>query len=245
MKQTVGLTQLRRPLWQTVFGIVILLLFAIGIYLAFVYSPPDVNQGDLIRIMYGHVSVAWIGFVAVALTAVFGGLYLWRSRKIDDIIAVASAEMAIFFSGLTLIGGMTYSKPTFGIFWTWDAKLTATALLFFLLVGYFIVRGLIEDPDRRARVSAVVSIITLADVPIIYFAAEWWRTLHPPLSIRLDGAPSTIDSTMLMVLLYNVVVAALIYIYFMIERVRIGRLEAKVLEQQEAEPAIQGEVIHV
>lgn len=235
----------RRPRWLNLFGLALLGLFGYGVYLALAASPPDVLQGDLIRIMYAHVSVAWICFVAVAMAALFGALYLWRGRQIHDTIAVASAEMGVFFGGLTLLGGMTYSKPTLNTFWTWDAKLTATALLFFLLVGYFIVRGLLDDPDRRARVSAVIAIITLADVPIIYFAAEWWRTLHPPLSIQLDGGGVTMDSRMLFVLLYNVGVAALIYLYLMIERVRIGRLEAHLETRRDAESEMRGEVVHV
>jgi len=235
----------RRPLWLTVFGAVTLVLFAVAIYLAMFVSPTDVQQGDLIRVMYAHVSVAWICFLAVALSAFFGSLFLWRGGRLNDILAVASAEMGLFFAGLTLIGGMTYSRPTLNTWWAWDAKLTATALLFFLLVGYFIVRGLIDDPDRRGKVSAVIGIITLADVPIIYFAAEWWRTLHPSKSINLDGSGVTMDPTMLQVLLFNVAVAALIYIYFMIERVRVGRLELLHEARQEAEPAVRGEVIHV
>ncbi len=239
----------KRPLWLNVFGLLLLGLFGYGAYLALVASPPDVQQGDLIRVMYPHVAVAWICFVAVGMTALFGTLYLWRGRRIHDVIAVASAELGIFFGSLTLLGGMTYSKPTLNTFWTWDARFTTTALLFFLLVGYFIVRGLVEDPDRRARVSAVVSIIAFADVPIIYFATEWWRTLHPPLSIQFDGGGVTMDSRMLFVLLYNVGVAALIYVYLMIERVRIGRLEARLEETlekaAEKDTVTRGEVVHV
>lgn len=233
---------LERPRWLSGFGLVILLLFGYGLYRALVASPPDVNQGELIRIMYAHVSVAWVCFLAVFIAAVFGALYLWRGRKMDDVISAASAELALFFAALTIIGGMIYARPTFNIWWTWDAKLTATALLFFLLVGYFIVRGLIDDPERRGRVAAVVAIIAMADVPIIYFAADWWRTLHPPLTIRLDGAGVSMDPTMLFVLLYNVFVGALIFTYLMIERIRIGRLEAR-LEAREDDRALRGEVV--
>lgn len=233
----------KRPLWLSAFGLLILGLFGYGFYMAIFASPPDVNQGELIRIMYAHVSVAWVCFLAVLIAAVFGALYLWRGRKIDDVVSAASAELALFFAALTIVGGMIYARPTFNIWWTWDAKLTATALLFFLLVGYFIVRGLIEDPERRARVAAVIAIITLADVPIIYFAADWWRTLHPPLTVRLDGAGIEMDPRMLFVLLYNVLVGALIFTYLMIERVRIGRLEAR-LETREDDKALRGEVVH-
>ncbi|MFO7546327.1 MAG: cytochrome c biogenesis protein CcsA [Trueperaceae bacterium] len=226
----------KRPTWLTVFGVVCLVLFGVGAYLALVVSPPDVNQGELIRIMYAHVPVAWIGFVAVAASAVFGMLYLWRGRPLDDVRAVANAEAAIFFATLTIIGGMTYSKPTLNTFWTWDAKLTLTALMVALLVGYFIVRGLIEEPQRRGRVSAVIMIIVLASLPFNYLAAEWFRTLHPAKSVNLDGTGVSMDPTMLRVLLFNVVVAGLIYLYFVAERVRIGRVG--VAAATEREPAL-------
>ena len=236
----------KRPLWLNLFGLSVLVLFGVGMVLALVTSPADVNQGNLIRIMYAHVSVAWISFVAVIATAVFGSLFLWRSKVRDDVLAVASAEMALFFAALTLLGGMTYSKPTLNTWWTWDAKLTLTALMFALLVGYFIVRGLIDDPERRGRVSAVVSIIVAVSLPFNYLASEWFRTLHPAKSVNLDGSGVTMDSVMLQTLLFNVVVAGLIYVYFMLERVRIGRLEARLSEQQEREErAPHGEVVHV
>jgi heme exporter protein C len=234
-----------RPVWLTVFGLVTLVLFAVGMYLGLVVSPQDQNQGDLIRIMYAHVSAAWVCFLAVAVSAVFGMLYLWRSKPMDDVHAVAHSESALLFAALTIIGGMTYSKPTLGVFWDWDPKLTLTALLTALLVGYFIVRGLVDDPVRRGRVSAVVSIIVLASLPFNWMAAEWFRTLHPTKSfdVAADGVRSTMDPTMRWILLFNVVVAALVYGYFVLERVRIGRLEAKVLEQ--TEPQVKGEVVHV
>ena len=235
----------KRPTWLNLFGLFVLALLGVGMFMALVTSPADVNQGNLIRIMYAHVSVAWISFVAIIATAIFGSLFLWRSKKMDDILAVASAEMAVLYAGLTLIGGMTYSKPTLNTWWTWDAKLTLTALMFALLVGYFIVRGLIDDPERRGRVSAVVSIITAVSLPFNYLASEWFRTLHPAKSVNLDGSGVTMEPAMLQTLLFNVAVAGLIYVYFMFERVRIGRLEAKLSEEEERESAPRGEVVHV
>jgi heme exporter protein C len=179
--------------------------------------------------MYAHVSVVWVGFVAVIMTAIFGMLFLWRSKAMDDVWAVASAEMALIYFALAIIGGMTYSKPTLGVFWDWDAKLTLTALEFALLVGYFIVRGLLDDPKQRARISAVVSIIVLASLPFNWMAAKWFRTLHPSKSFDLtsSGVKDTMAPIFRNILLFNVAVAALIFVYFLFERVRLGRLEVK------------------
>jgi heme exporter protein C len=240
------MTQTKRPMWLNIFGLITLLLFGVGAYLGLVASPVDQNQGDLIRIMYAHVSAAWVCFLAVAVASVFGMLFLWRGKAMDDVHAVAHSESALLFAALTIIGGMTYSKPTLGVYWDWEPKLTLTALLTALLVGYFIVRGLIDDPVRRGRVSAIVSIIVLASLPFNWMAAEWFRTLHPTKSfdIAADGVRSTMDPTMRWILLFNVVVAALVYAYFVLERVRIGRMQAK-LEEKQTEPKLQGEVVRV
>jgi heme exporter protein C len=226
--------RLRRPAWLRVWGAALIPLFVVGAYLGLVWSPQDANQGNLIRIMYAHVSVAWIGFLAVFLTALFGSLFLWRGRRRDDVISVASAELALLFSSLTIIGGMTYSRPTLNTFWTWDAKLTLTALMVAMLVGYFIVRGLIDDPVRRGRVSAVVAIVVAASLPFNYLAAEWFRTLHPARSIALDGSGITMAPAMLQTLLFNTVVAGLAYGWFLVDRARLGHVEAQ-LEQERAE----------
>lgn len=238
-----------QPAWLRVLGLAAVGLFGVGLYLALFASPADVNQGELIRIMYAHVSVAWISFLAVALTAVFGCLFLWSGRRVFDVWAVANAELALIFAALTLVGGMTYSRPTLNTWWTWDAKLTLTALMFALLVGYFIVRGLLDDPERRGRVSAVVSIIVLASLPFNYLAAEWFRTLHPAKSLALDGSGVTMDGSMVQVLLVNVAAAAAVYLYFVLERVRLGRLEAGLSEAKDARVVAGAgsdrEVIHV
>jgi len=238
----------QRPLGLTILGIVALSLFAVGAYLALVYAPRDFVQGDLIRIMFAHVPVAWVGFLAVIVTAVFGSLYLWLGRKRHDIVAVAAAESALFFFALTMLGGMIYSRPTLGTFWTWDAKLTLTAIMFTLLVGYFIVRGLIDDPERRGRVSAVIGLIVAASLPFNWMAAEWFRTLHPARAIVIDdgGVRTTMAPIYLQILLFNVAVAALIFLYFVLERIRIGKLEAA-LQADEDDRGLAGttEVVRV
>ena len=235
----------RRPVWSTSLGAAAVLAFGIGAWMALVVSPPDVNQGDLIRVMYAHVSVAWVSFLAVIVSAVAAMVFLWRGRRTADVVAAAAAESALLFGALTIIGGMTYSKPTLNTFWTWDAKLTLTALMVALLAGYFIVRGLIDDPQRRGRVSAVVMIIVLASLPLNYLAAEWFRTLHPAKSLDLTGGGVTMDGAMLRVLLVNVGAAALMFLWLLLERVRIGRLEAAGDTARDARDAPPAEVVRV
>lgn len=216
----------RRPLWLSGLGWAAAAAFLLGLGMALFVSPPDVAQGELIRVMYAHVSVAWVSFLAVIVSAVAAMAFLWRGRRGADALAVAAAEGALVFGALTIVGGMTYSKPTLNTFWTWDAKLTLTALMVALLAGYFIVRGLIDDPQRRGRVSAVIMIVVLASLPLNYLAAEWFRTLHPAKSLDVTGGGVTMDPVMLRVLLVNVAAAAMIFLYLLAERVRIGRIEA-------------------
>lgn len=224
----------RRPVWLTVLAVCAVASLAVGAWLGLVVSPRDVNQGDLIRVMYAHVSVAWVSFLAVAVAALAGMAYLWRGRRSLDVVSTAAAEAALLFGALTIIGGMTYSKPTLNTFWTWDAKLTLTALMVALLAGVFIVRGLIDEPVRRGRVSAVILIIVLASLPLNYLAAEWFRTLHPAKSIDLTGGGVTMDAVMLRVLLANVAAAALMFVWLLIERVRLGLREVEAETRREA-----------
>jgi len=232
-----------RPLWLTLLGLACLVGLAVGAYLALVVSPPDQQQGEKIRIMYAHVSVAWICFLAVAVAGFWSVLYLWRGRERDDVRAVANAEAALVYSALTITGGMIYSKPTLNTFWTWDAKLTLTAIMVALIAGYFIVRALIDEPTRRGRVSAVIMLIVVISLPFNYLAAEWFRTLHPAKSVNLDGSGVTMDASMLRVLLVNVAVAGLIYLYFVSERVRIGLF--KLPRAAEGSAPVSTEVVRV
>lgn len=220
-----NLASSRRPTWLNALAGVAVLSALVGAWAGLRLSPPDVNQGELIRVMYAHVSVAWVSFLAVAVAAFAGIAFLWRGARRYDALSVAAAETALLFGALTILGGMTYSKPTLNTFWTWDAKLTLTALMVTLLAGVFIVRGLVDEPQRRGRVSAVILIVVLASLPLNYLAAEWFRTLHPAKSIDLTGGGVTMDATMLNVLLVNVAAAALTFAWLLAERMRISLAE--------------------
>lgn len=240
---TTTVQKARRPVWLNGLAFVAVAASLFGAYLGLSVSPVDVNQGDLIRVMYAHVAVAWVSFAAVAVSAVAGIVYLWRDRPLADVVSVAAAEGALLFGALTIVGGMTYSKPTLGTFWTWDAKLTLTALMVALLVGVFVVRGLIGDPVRRGRISAVIMLIVLASLPLNYLAAEWFRTLHPAKAIDLTGGGVTIEPIMLNILLFNVVAAGLVFAWLLFERIRLGMQEQR--GDDEHAPSAPAEAVHV
>lgn len=189
------------------------LLVAIALGLS---APLDVNQGSLVRVMFLHVPSAWMSYLAYVGTGVFGLLYLLKRDRRWDRLAMASAEIGVLFTILVLIGGMLWAKPTWGVYWTWDARLTTTALSLVVYGGYLLIRNLIDDPDRRARVSAVVGLVGTLYVPINYMAVEWWRGVHQTQTLRLLGKPSFEAAPIYgWVLLVATVAFTILYVYLL------------------------------
>jgi heme exporter protein C len=155
------------------------------------------------------------------LTVLFFGLrYLWKRREQDDLLAAAAAEVATTFAGLTLVLGMIWARPTWGVWWTWDARLTSTLVLFLILAGYLALRALIDDPDRRAQWSAVVGILGAINVPIVYMSVRWWRTIH-----QIQSSPSTVDPAYVIGLRLNAFAFLFLMIYFIRRRYEAALME--------------------
>jgi len=191
----------------------LLLLVAVGLGLS---SPLDVNQGSLVRLMFVHVPTAWVSYLAYGGTGLFGLLYLITRKRRWDRLAMASGELGVLFTVATIVGGMLWAKPTWGTYWVWDARLTTTALSLVVYGGYLLIRAMIDDPERRARVSAVVGIVGTLYVPINYMAVEWWRGVHQTQTLRLLGKPSFEAAPIYgWVLLVATVAFTLLYIYLL------------------------------
>ncbi|MGH8069525.1 MAG: heme ABC transporter permease CcmC [Candidatus Entotheonellia bacterium] len=216
-------------------GLLALLAVLVGLYLAFFYAPADAVQGDVQRIMYIHVPTAWVAFFAFFVVFVSSLVYLWKRLLEADRLAYASAEIGVLFTALTLIDGSIWGKPTWGTWWTWDARLTTTAILLVIYVGYLMLRSFVEEPERRARLAALVGLVGFIDVPIIYLSVLWFRTLHQPPSIQRGGA--SMPDAMLFTLLFNFGAYTLVYVFFLVKRVRIEGLHA-IAETIVAEKAI-------
>jgi heme exporter protein C len=207
-------------------GVLAALLLVVGLVVALGVAPRDAVQGNVQRIMYVHVPAILTAYVAIAVVLVGSIAYLKGRRAMWDRVALASGELAVCFIGLTLATGSIWGKPTWGAWWTWDARLTSTALLFVIYLGYLLLRSVVEDPERGATYAAVLGIVGAVDVPIIHFSVEWWRTLHQPATILRPQAP-TMDAPMVAALLVNVLAFLCTYAYLAGRRCRLLALEAE------------------
>jgi heme exporter protein C len=196
---------------------------------AILTSPAEGDMGHLQKIMYVHVPAAWMTFLSFFVVLVFSVRYLWKRRENDDLIAASAAEVGATFNGLTLMLGMIWGRPAWGVWWVWDARLTSTLVLFLIFVGYLALRAFVDDPEQKARWSAAVGAIGALNVPIVYMSVKWWRTLHQP-----PSSPATLDPAYTMGLRLNAIALLLVMIYFIRRRYEIARLERAVEHMAEA-----------
>src|SRR4029450_7944168 len=206
------------------------ILLALGLGVGLGWAPRDAVQGNVQRIMYVHVPALLTGYVAIGGALVASVLYLWTRRAAWDRVAAAAGELAVCFVGLTLATRSIWGHPRWGTWWTWDARLTSTAILFVIYLGYLLLRSVVDDPERAATYAAVLGIVGALDVPIIHFSVQWWRTLHQPATILRPQAP-TMDAAMLVALMVNLAAFICTFAYLAIRRYRLLTLEAEVAER--------------
>jgi len=207
-------------------GVGALLVLGAGCLLGLAVAPPDAVQGEVQRIMYLHVPAILTAYLAFLVVFCASLLYLWRREPRHDAVALASAEVGVLFTGITLATGSIWGKSTWGVWWSWDARLTLTAILLLIYVGYLMLRSFAEEPQAAARYGAVLAILGFVDIPLNHFAVQWWRTLHQPSTLLRPGGPS-IDPGMLGVLLVNLAGLLLLYGFLLAERVRLERIRQR------------------
>lgn len=197
-------------------------LLAAAVYGLFFVARPDRIQGDAARIVYFHVPMAWVAFLAFGVVFVVAVAYLRTGHPRWDHLGRASAEVGVVFTTLVLITGSIWGYPIWGTWWSWDPKLTTTLILWFMYLAYLMVRAYAEPP-RGARYAAVVGIIAFVDVPIVYLSSYWWRTLHPQPVIGplAEQQPST---SIVWILLLSLLAFTLLYAFLVRVRVEIEQL---------------------
>ena len=179
----------------------VFLLLAAAAYASFFIAPTDAKQGLIYRILFLHVSSAWAGLTAFFIGFVGNLLYVWKRQPQWDWLGVSAVEVGLAFTTVVLVTGPIWAHPVWGIWWTWDARLTSTFIMWLLYVSYLLLRTLVEEPDRRALFSALFGIFAFLDVPLVFGSIRWWRTQHPQ-PIVMGGADSGMDPVMFRVLMF-------------------------------------------
>lgn len=217
----------------------------VWVLLALVFTAPDAVQGDAVRMFYIHVPAIYVAYGCFALTWVASAVVLWRSRQLsaaiaghhpdaaaraevrarrNDRLAGAAAELGVLFTALTLVSGSLWGRVTWGTYWEWDARLTATVMMFVTYLGYLALRRLPGPADAAMRRNAVMALVSFLTVPLVHYSVDWWRTLHQEASRDGLGA-GEYTTEMYVTLLYSLVVATLVAAWLITHRYRLTRLE--------------------
>jgi heme exporter protein C len=188
--------------------------------------PKTVEQAQYSRMIAIHPGIAWTAYVASVVTALASILWLWpRTRSATwDLVAGSSAELAALFTALMLVTGSIWGRPTWGVWWVWDARLTLSALMLALLLGYLALRRVPAEPEVRARRCAMGALLALVVVPVNHFAVTWWRTLHQGRSLTLTPADK-LDGSFLGAMALGFLAFTLTYAWLLVHRVRVARIE--------------------
>jgi heme exporter protein C len=204
-------------------ALAVLSAVAMGVALGmvFLYAPREATMGDVQRIFYFHVASAWVGFFAFSVTCLGSVVYLARGERRWDVLASSSAELGTVFITMTVVTGALWAKPVWGTYWTWEPRLTISAVQLLIYIAYGMLRASVEEPERRARFAAVYGIAAFVTVPLSWFAIRWWRTIHPNV---LTGEGMAITPSMVYTLLVSLGAFTLLYAVLLRQRMRLERV---------------------
>ena len=206
-------------------------MFVMALYLVLFYAPREAVMREVQRVFYFHVSAGWVGGLAFLVTAIAGVIYLLRGDHSWDQIGMASVEIGLFFTLANIISGSVWARPVWNTWWTWDPRLVTASIMELIYLAYFLLRHGVEDPNRRARFSAVYAIVGFISVPITFLSIRIFRTIHPVM-IGI-GDPAAIgsldmDSKMRAAFFFSLLTFTLAYVTLLWHRVRLQRLVERV-----------------
>ena len=204
--------------WEHIAGVIGLLLLLFGNYQGLFVAPAEVMMGDVARILYVHVPAAWLSLVSftVAFIAALG--YLFNGKMSWDSAVEASCEVGVMLCTLLIILGSIFARPTWGWWWTWDPRLTASAIMLLTFIGVLMLRATVNEPSRRALWSAIATIMAFITIPITYMSVRWWRSIH-----QLQSSPETMSEQYVFILRVNAFAFLFLMIWFIAQRWRIAQ----------------------
>jgi heme exporter protein C len=206
--------------WDRVLAVASTAGFVTALAMVFGYAPREATMGEVQRIFYFHVASAWVGFFGFFVTFVAGVLFLARSERRWDIVGLSSAEVGLAFITMTVVTGSLWAKPVWGTYWTWEPRLTISAVQWLLYVAYVMLRSSTVSEERIARFAAVYGILAFTTVPLSWFAIRWWRTIHPQI---VSGAGMALTPRMVTTLFVSLGAFTLVYVTLLRQRILLER----------------------
>jgi heme exporter protein C len=220
-----------------ILNIISVILFLASLLMVFFYAPLEATMNFVQKIFYFHVAIAWVGMLGFIASAVAGVIYLIKQDQKWDIIELAAVEISLVFFLIAIVTGSIWARPTWGTYWTWEPRLTTAAILEMIYIAYLLLRQGIEDPDRRARFSAVYTLVGAVSVPITFLSIRLFRTIHPVV-IGTASASSQggfdMTSKMLVTMFFALISFSVIFATLFWHRIRLGLL-ARQVEQLKME----------
>jgi len=213
--------------WSVGLGLAAAATLLWSFWMIFFYAPTEREMGIVQRIFYVHVPSAWVAFLAFGIVALCSAGYLWLRDERLDAISVSAAELGLVFTTIVLITGPLWGKIAWGAWWVWDARLTLTLLLWFIYVGYFMVRGATESPERGKRFAAIVGVVGAVDIPLIHMSVQWFRSQHPKPVIMKPEGPSAAPE-IVQTLLVSLLAFTLLFFSLLMARYLVMRLQQRV-----------------
>jgi heme exporter protein C len=223
-----------QPKALTFLTILSIALFLGALGMVFIYAPLEAVMNYVQKIFYFHISNAWVGMLGFLVAAVAGIVYLVTKDPKWDVVEMAAVEISIVFFFIAIVSGSIWAKPTWGTYWTWDARLTTAAILEMIYLAYLLLRQGIEEPERRARFSAVYTLIGAVSVPITFLSIRIWQTIHPVVIGGSSSAQGSFGMTtpMLITMFFCLVTFSVIFATLLWYRVRLGTLAEQVDQEK-------------
>lgn len=230
--------------WAAAFAVLAAAVLVYAFWMIFFYVPTERTMGIVQRIFYVHVPSAWVAFLAFFIVALCSAGYLWLRDERLDAIAVSAAELGTVFTTAVLITGPLWGKIAWGAWWVWEPRLTLTLLLWFIYLGYFMVRGAAEDPERGKRFGAVLGIVGAFNIPLIHVSVQWFRSLHPqPVILRPEGPqadPEIVQTLLVSLLGFTLAFFGLLLYRYGLERLRHAAELSRIRRERRPAPASEG-----
>ena len=220
-----------KPRLLTILDIVTITTLLVATWMVFFYAPVEAVMGLVQKVFYFHVASAWVGMLGFLVAAVAGVIYLAKGNRRWDIVGLSSVEIGLVFTFIAVVTGSIWARPIWNTWWTWDPRLTTTSIMLLIYAAYLMLRSGIEDPDRRARFGAVYAIVGVLSVPLTFYSARLFRTIHPVvIGTNQPGAQGGFDMTgdMRLVFFFSLFTFTVIFVDLLWHRIRLGRLQDKV-----------------